>query len=179
MELIKIHYNPAKPVTSYKEIETEIVKLKKFIVEADKKRECYAIHHGQVHPHPYNFFVVHPRYCLGNDRLFNHNVIINPKIISSIPYLKPEFKDTGLPDDSRGHATYAQMPKIIESQFELEGCMSFPFRKPKRVQRFVRIKVSYQNEKLEPITTILEGPAAQIFQHETDHASGKNIFFNK
>ena len=174
MELIKIHYNVSKPVTNYGEIEYEVAALKQFIIEADKKRGCFTIHHAQVHAHPYNFFVLHPRYVLGDDRLFNDRVIINPTIIEPVPYLRPEFKDTGLPDNSEGWARYNKMPTEYISQEELEGCMSFPFRKPKKVERYVRIKVSYNDT-----TTILEGQAAHIFQHEVDHGFGKNIYFKE
>ncbi len=181
MELIKLGYEKSKPVKKYREIETEAWALKKFIIEADKKRQCYAIHHAQVHTHPYNFFVVHPRYCLGDERFFNDMVIINPKIIENVPYTRPPFdaKLLKLPDTPEQREIYERMPAQFVSQWQLEGCMSFPHRKPKKVERFVAVKVSYQNEKFELITTVLEGPAGHIFQHETDHGQGKNIYFDK
>ena len=185
MELIKLGYEVSKPVTEINEILADMLLLKKFIIEADKKRQCYAIHHAQVHPHPFNFFVVHPRYCLGDGRLFEHNVIINPTIIESVPYLRPTWEDykrqflKSGEDEKLLLPVWQNFPARLESQLEWEGCMSFPFRKPKKVERFVAVKVWYQNEKLELITTTLEGPAAHVFQHETDHGAGKNIYFSR
>ena len=184
MELIKIHYTPSKEVKEFREIEQEVATLKKFIVEADKKRQCYAIHHSQVNPHPYNFFVVHARYCLGDDRLFNDRVIINPVIVENVPLVRPGWDEVNDPkwDEKTRETMYSRwqkMPAVLVSQLEQEGCMSFPFRKPKKVDRFVSVKVSYVNEKFEPVTTTLDGPAGHIFQHEVDHGLGKNIYFTR
>ncbi|GGG49522.1 peptide deformylase [Croceivirga lutea] len=52
-----------------------------------------------------------------------------------------------------------------------EGCLSIPdvredvFRQPE-------IKISYLNEKLEPVTESYKGLAARIIQHEYDHIEG-------
>lgn len=182
MELIKIHYTPSIEVRNFKEIQYEIAALKKFIIEADQKRQCYAIHHSQVHPHPFNFFVVHPRYTLGDDRLFDSTVIINPKIIENVDYVKPSWDEVNdlkwsAEEREMRFKNYSVMPASISTQREEEGCMSFPFRATKKVERFVAVNVTYQDEEMKLITKKLEGPAAHIFQHEYDHSRGLNIYF--
>jgi len=62
-----------------------------------------------------------------------------------------------------------------------EGCMSFPHRKQRRVPRYAEIEVIYEtpNErgKLEPRREKYAGLLAIMFQHEVQHAMGKNIFY--
>jgi peptide deformylase len=60
--------------------------------------------------------------------------------------------------------------------------MSFPDKKDKLVKRYYRIKVKYQivilgGLFLKTKKEILEGLKAHVFQHEYDHAQGKNIFY--
>lgn len=52
-----------------------------------------------------------------------------------------------------------------------EGCLSVPgvF---KNVDRFEKVKITYQNEKWETITEEAEGILARAFQHEYDHLEG-------
>ena len=62
-----------------------------------------------------------------------------------------------------------------------EACMSFPHRSPKKCDRFSIITVRYQIPKalggFKTIEEKVEGLKAHIFQHETDHSNGKNIYF--
>ena len=60
--------------------------------------------------------------------------------------------------------------------------MSFPNRKPKNVEVYYRIKVRYQIPAwygLKTKTEWVEGLKAHIFQHEINHAHGKNIYYAK
>lgn len=70
-------------------------------------------------------------------------VIINPKILSASKAVKTYF----------------------------EGCLSVPTIWG-QVKRHTSIKVSYQDENGQQITTILKGIPAWIFQHEVDHLQG-------
>ncbi|OGE44337.1 peptide deformylase [Candidatus Daviesbacteria bacterium RIFCSPLOWO2_01_FULL_39_12] len=66
-------------------------------------------------------------------------------------------------------------PKILSlgkrTKKYFEGCLSTP-NIWGEVKRYTLIKVSYQNEKGQQITTALKGALAWIFQHEIDHLNG-------
>lgn len=78
-------------------------------------------------------------------------------------------------------------PEIISGTFSyrpLEGCMSWPFRNPKKVDRYAVIRVKFQHPKFNPLKLRLELKTvekavekltAQVFQHEADHGKGKTI----
>ncbi len=61
-----------------------------------------------------------------------------------------------------------------------EACMSFMYRKPKRINRFADISVRYQvpflNLFLIPRWKRLKDLPAFIAQHEDDHSNGINIY---
>ena len=63
-----------------------------------------------------------------------------------------------------------------ESYTVKEGCLSFPFRGEKKVKRYRKIKVYYQDRYLQEHTKEFEGLPAQIFQHEIQHFNGENIY---
>ena len=72
--------------------------------------------------------------------------------------------------------TYRTMfnPEIIRAQdpFEgEEGCLSLQGG-PRKVKRFQKIKVRYQNEKMQVRLQSFNGFTAQIIQHEVDHCNG-------
>ena len=52
-----------------------------------------------------------------------------------------------------------------------EGCLSL-LGGPRKTKRFHKIKVSYQNEKMQVRIKTFEGFPAQIIQHEIDHCRG-------
>lgn len=112
----------------------------------------YAIHHSQFSGDPYNFFVVNP--VMFGEKSNGVMVVINPKILEK---------------DSRTR-------KKVR-----EACMSFPFRHGIEVNRYDRIKVSYQVPTANGKAMIkkeewMEGFMAQIFQHEVQHANGSHIY---
>lgn len=144
-------------VRNFAQIEDEVRDLHEYLIKykcpsGNKEKIFYAIHHSQVSPEPFNFFVVNPS-ILGapNGQIV---VVINPKIIS---------KDR----DSRRSSR--------------EGCMSFPFRPDTQVYRYDKIKVEYQipdpkGEKLLTKTEEVVGLMAHIFQHEIEHSQGRHIY---
>lgn len=85
-----------------------------------------------------------------------------------------------LPVEEREVQEYADFDNVHRMY---EACMSFPYRKEKQVDRFRRITVTYQYPKtsllgkvtLEEVTEVVEGLKSQMFQHECEHAQGKNI----
>ena len=52
-----------------------------------------------------------------------------------------------------------------------ESCLSL-LGGPRPVQRYEKIKVQYQNEKMQMRIKTFEGWTAQIIQHEVDHCNG-------
>jgi peptide deformylase len=156
MRIIKIHYTPSTPVTSWGEIQDAARELLQ-LVDADNfpgnNPEAIAIHHAQVSERPFAFFAVNSKYIESFD--LTRRIIINPRIAAvdenSVVYMK-------------------------------EACMSFPYRSGKHVLRYGRITVEYQIPivgELEKLVEECEGLKAIVFQHEIDHQQGKNIYFNR
>jgi len=112
----------------------------------------YAIHHSQFSSDPYNFFVVNP--LMFGEKVSDVMAVINPKILE---------KDSSTRKRVR------------------ESCMSFPFRNGIEVNRYERIRVSYQVPTANGKAMIkkeewMDGFMAQIFQHEVQHANGSHIY---
>ena len=173
MKIIKIHYKVSKPVKSWKEIKKDAEEMKEFLFSGKFEgfyNKAYAVAHCQVSETPYAFFVVAGECVTDNPKMgwykmFESQVIINPRIIDA-----PLNKILG---DGK-----IQVPNTIEYN---EPCLSFPFRRPKRVTRFDEITVEYQVKGrlwgFRTVKTKLTGIASEIFQHEYDHTIGKNIYF--
>lgn len=73
-------------------------------------------------------------------------------------------------------------PKITEKENPIESrecCLSYPHRGEKKVRRYSKITVQYQDEKMKPHTETFEGLDAFIFQHEISHLNGKYIYDSK
>ena len=65
-------------------------------------------------------------------------------------------------------------PEIIKAEKPYdteEGCLSL-LGGPRPVKRFEKIKVRWQNERMQTRVKNFSGFAAQIIQHETDHCNG-------
>jgi peptide deformylase len=175
MKIINIHYKVSKPVAKYSEIKEEAELMKRFVVRGDFKgfyNKAFAIAHCQVSETPMSFFVVDPNVV--REKIFEDQVIINPEIIAA-----PLYTEENLPEDiaKKVGRDRVKLLNAIESE---EPCLSFPFRKPKRIRRFNRLIVKYQIKGFLGLKTIqkeIRGVASQIFQHEYDHTKGKNIYF--
>lgn len=112
----------------------------------------YAIHHSQISSDPYNFFVVNP--LTFGEKGHEVMVVVNPKIL--VKYPETRYKTR-------------------------EACMSFPFRNGIEVNRYKKIRASYQvpsadGKKMIHKEEDIEGFMAQIFQHEVQHANGGHIY---
>jgi len=159
MELLRPAHNiPSSKVRNWREIKKEAQELRDLVNRTgftgyyDK---AFAISHCQVSKEPKWFFVVR------KDALdLNGKSVV--KQIGSDVIVNAEIVESGVPVQWK------------------EACMSFPFRNPKNTKRFADIKVRYQV----PIfglflmwrTKRFKELVAFIFQHEQDHAVGKNIY---
>ena len=169
MKIIRpYHHNPATKVENWEEIKDQALELREFIKNTKFEgyyERAYALSHAYVSKKPKDFFVV-------NDNIphemedgkkgrsdflvkgFGHWCIINPKIIK---------KDVPVP-----------FP---------DGCFFFPYRKPKKLERFYYIVVEYFIPfwfgKLRKKVAKLEGIPAFIVQHEIEHSLGKDAYGTK
>lgn len=75
--------------------------------------------------------------------------------------------------DDRGAQIIMVNPRIVEKSGEYEaeeGCLSLPGKR--KATRYQKIKVAYENEKMQPKQRTFTGWTAQIIQHEIDHCEG-------
>jgi peptide deformylase len=170
LEIITAHYKISKPVKKYSEIHDQAEKMIKFIWKGGFKgfyNKAFAIAHCQVSETPYAFFVVAGE--LIKEKWFKRQVIINPEILEA-----PDMIEGKTPDGK-----VIRMPNASEYD---EPCMSFPFRKPKKVLRYNKIKIRYQIPtlfgRMKTIEEWCMGIKSEIFQHEYDHTKGENIYFS-
>ena len=76
--------------------------------------------------------------------------------------------------DNEGSLMLMLNPEIISCSAEYmteEGCLSL-LGGPRKVRRFQKIKVRYQNTDLQIRLKTFTGWTAQIIQHEIDHCNG-------
>lgn len=170
MQIVKNHYTPGKKVESYKEIAEIVKEMIPFVnngVPKGNYDKAFAIAHNQVSEKPFAMFVFSDDAAI--EQKWPAQAIINPEIVGALPKIDIGTKEK--PDVRSNVVEYS------------EGCFSFPFRQPKKVRRFYRIKVRYQIKGklwgLKDIEEELEGLKAHIFQHEFQHTQGKNIYFDK
>lgn len=64
-----------------------------------------------------------------------------------------------------------ELIKFSEMYETSEGCLSL-LGEPRKVKRYKKIKVRYQNEEFKVRMKTFEGWTAQIIQHEVDHCNG-------
>lgn len=154
MKIIPIHYTPSLPVTNWLAIESDANAMTELIAA---QGGMFALHHSQVSDKPFHFFVLETEQLKDFIPELGSRFIINPKITGGDP----------------------------KSLMWLdEACVSFPYRKDKRVLRATVINVEYdipdqsQPNGLSHHEKRVERIIAQIFQHECQHGIGGNIFFS-
>ena len=163
LQLIPVHYTPSANVTDYSEPVRQATE--DFIAWVWGKngdmgrdpRQGWAFSHCQVSETPLNLFVVDD--WLVEKKFFPAAAIFNSRIANT--------------------EINAERNEQISVH---EGCMSFPFKKPRKVMRWPIIEVEYdyvKNGKLEHAKEIVAGLKGQIYQHAIDHALGENIYYNK
>lgn len=197
MELIKIHFNPARPATI-----ADIPELWEFCAWLKDKNgtfegfypSAYSMHHAHVSEHPINAFCVIPELIgdvPGNAQnrdknngsfYFPTELIINPEIVEATDEMEFPISKTKKIEKEDGTFEVQVIPEIkkADNTYRVsEACMFFKHKAMKKVKRHFRIKVRYQtiaNDKFEEREEWIEGFKAQIFQHEVGHAEGKNIY---
>lgn len=158
----------------------------------DYEKRAWAIAHGQVtdSEKPLRIFVVHPLLTNEGDkinarfpdrRIFNAEIVYAPLELTRI---RP-VKKTVMGEDGRRRVQLVDEELKTPNTFEpAEGCMTFPKRTPKLVDRVwcIRVRYFYPTTvlgitRLKKVEEWCEGLKAQIFQHELEHFEGKNIYF--
>lgn len=163
---------------------------------------AFAMAHAQVveHDHPWQLFVVAKEliapekieekakenltnYYFEAQSIFNCQVLEAPdKITAKVP----QRKVTADPNNkTKVEVSVEMVEKPVNNIIVVpEGCMSFPHRAERNMERKYRIKVRYQwlkkgllGQKVETFEGWVEGLKAHIIQHETDHFNAKNIHF--
>lgn len=154
IEIVPIHYEPSVEVTNWNAISDYAEEMAKYV---DEKGGMFALHHSQTSNKPLNYFVLETKQLADFLPALGSRFIINPKITGFM-------KETMMPMQ--------------------EGCVSFKYRKPKNVMRAFVVRVEYDipdpksKTGLKHVEKQVERIIAQIFQHECDHANGRNIFFD-
>lgn len=83
------------------------------------------------------------------------------------------IKEGLLPFKHRAAVNPRWLPTASSKEYSAEeGCLSFPglFLE---VRRYTQIQVEYEDWRGRMYQSVLEGFAAQVFQHEVDHLNGK------
>lgn len=175
MQIVPIHYRISEKVRKFSDIKQDAAEMAEMLAEGKFTGyypKGYALAHAQVSDSPSAFFVVDAG--LVRDDAFEHPVIINPRVLESPVYHEFTKAEKKMKLDKNYR-------RVNHKQYE-EGCLSFPYRRAKRLNRFDRIKVKYQTPGglfgLKTHVKWLEGLPSQVFQHEYDHIMGCNIFFN-
>lgn len=163
---------------------------------------AFAIAHCQVvdHDHPWKLFVVARELVAGiaptNEKqnlvnsLFEGQVIFNAEVLDAPDKIMRKVPRRQVTKDPKD-ITKVTVEMVLEDK-EIsniisvkEGCMSFPLRSERNIDRKYRVKVRYQYlgknligmTRVETFEGYVEGLKAHIFQHECDHFATKNIHF--
>jgi len=157
----------------------------------------WAIAHAQLTDsmEPKRIFVVHKDLVEADqdpkNARFPSRMIFNPVLLEADTHVERiKMVRKTVVDEKTGKR---ERPKEVpEKQYTSniiamkEGCMSFPQRKPKNVDRIFQVKVRYWYpveflgfKFLWRKTEVVEGLKAQIFQHEIQHFEGENIYYKK
>jgi hypothetical protein len=159
-------------------------------------KTAMAISHCQVCDEPLDFFVVAKQFVnsLGLEEEKNLNkknyyfparAIFNAKILETPEKVERDVPNREVVKDKDGNVSekVTVTKGLVKNLIGVpEACMSFPNRTKRDTERYYRIKVRYQIKGfwgLKTVTEWVEGLKAHMFQHEIDHAQGKNMYFNK
>lgn len=177
MEIANPHYALAKRVEKYSEIKNIAKEMVRFAENFKPIKGYYekvfCLSHTEVSTTPFAFFVVVKE--LTDAKMFPSQVIINPEIIET----PEEVEIQGLIE--KGGKPFWGLTKRDNHIKLVEGCIQFPFREPKKVDRYFKLKVRFFYKTilgLRKVEKWVEGDVAHVFQHNCDHIAGKNIYFD-
>ena len=152
---------------------------------------AYAISHCQVAEKPLRLFVVHNEFIneMGLDDTkarnkknfyFPAQAIFNAKVIEA-PEKLERIVSKRVADGKTGYKIIKEKGLVDNLISVPDACMSFPHKKPKNVQIYHTIKVTYQTKGrfglFKTHTEWVEGLKSHIFQHEIDHSNAINIYY--
>lgn len=155
---------------------------------------AYAVSHCQVNDHrngnPFAFFIVNKQFMNKKESSTNYSwpdqIIYNPEILEKPETVVKDVPAREVSKDDNGNVSYKIVKKRgkVSNQYEVaEACMSFNYKKDKKVMRCYSIRVRYQTRgffgRIRRHTEWIEGLKAHIFQHEMDHMEGNNIYLIK
>ncbi len=192
----------SQPIKRYSDIRDEAERMVKWLNDNNGSfpqpySMAYAVSHCQVVEDPYRFFVVNEEMInslkLENTKernkknfYFPDQAIFNAEIIEVPEKIKrrvPSREVTTDKDGKVGHKIVVKDGWIDNKVYVPDACMSFVHRGGKKTERYYRIKVKYQTRGIFGMfrTHIewVEALKAHIFQHETDHFQGINIYHSK
>lgn len=206
MELIKPHHKPSERVTrkNLKRAYAEAQELVAFLEEGNKAgftgnwKRAVGISHCQVSEEPLSMFAVssemvgktkkHTRQQNARNFWFPSAVIFNAEIIEAldeIERLVPKREIQRKPNSHEYEARVTKVWKKVSNFIEApDACMSYPNRTKKNTKRYHTITVRYQILRsflgfkwLKTVVEEVESFKAHIFQHETDHSFGIDMYF--
>lgn len=156
MKIIQPAHNiPAEKVKNWREIKKEATEMVTFMKSGNFNgywKSAFALSQAQISNNPKNYFVLNDEVASGDlVKKFGHWCIMNPRIV--------QFGDP---------------------VYWKEACMSFPFRKERRVDRMNKVTAEYYIPFLgifwRKTKRKFDGLPAFILQHEIEHATGQNIY---
>jgi len=157
---------------------------------------AYAVSHCQVEAKPYHFFVVN-KDLIGKKKdkkgrntsknfYFPSQIIVNAEILEIPEKIKANKPERVVVKENGRVGTKVVIKEVMEKNKigVPEACMSFLHRTQKTMERYYRVKVKYFIPKkilgfyyLSKRVEWVEGLKSHIFQHETDHAKGLNMYY--
>lgn len=206
MEIIKPHHKPSERVTrkNLSRAYAEAKALAQFLEDGNKQRftgnwqQAVALSHCQVSEEPLAMFAVSSE-LVGKPKKFTRNqnprnwyfpaqVIFNAEVIEALDEIERLVpKREVVQGAKKGEFTveikkaYKMVSNIIECA---DACMSYPNRSKKNTKRYHTIKVRYQIMRsflgfkwLKTVVEEVEALKAHVFQHETDHSYGIDMYF--
>jgi peptide deformylase len=197
-------YKVSAPVRRFSEIKDTVFDMVKWLNDNNGKFEepyttAYAVSHCQVEANPYHFFIV-SKDLVGDKKkkegrntsknyFFPSQIIVNAEVIDTPEKITVNKPMRRIVRGKDGKVTpKIEIKETVERNgiFVPEACMSFRNRTKKNMERFYRVTVRYQIPKkilgvwyLSTKTEVVEGLKSHIFQHETDHAKAKNMYYGK
>jgi hypothetical protein len=194
-------YAVSRPVKSYNDVRHEVESMITWFDETDGSfsgayKTAMAISHCQVCDDPYAFFVVAKQFVnslsLEEEKNLNKKnyyfparAIFNAEILETPEKVERDIPERKIVKDKEGKVSekVTVTKGLVKNLIAVpEACMSFPNRSKRDTERYYRIKVRYQIKGifgLKTVTEWVEGLKAHMFQHEIDHAQGKNMYFHK
>lgn len=166
MKIIPPHRNKSLPVSAYSSIEPFVKGMLELVDRNDHSglwKEALALHHSQVDPYPYDFFVLNSKMA---EHFNGHRVIINPEIISEEDPVR--FQEACMSWPFRNVINTKRSNKL-----KVRFCVP---RTLFGIPVFTGYLSGHFTQALLDVELELTGIPAFVFQHEYDHGQGLCVF---